>query len=192
MANLGFYFNAERCIGCRACQIACKDKNDLDVGVLYRQVCSFETGAFPTPGYYHHSSTCNHCVAPACIAVCPADAINKDSDTGIVTIDAEACIGCRQCETACPYGVPQFIEEKNIDGKCDFCQDLLAEGENPVCVDACPQRVLEWGDIDELKAKHPNAVADLPILPSSSQTSPATIINPRATMMESDYSEKRI
>jgi anaerobic dimethyl sulfoxide reductase subunit B (iron-sulfur subunit) len=192
MANLGFYFNSDRCIGCRACQIACKDKNDLAVGVLYRQVRSYETGSFPTPGYYHHSSTCNHCAVPACLAVCPVSAISKDEETGIVLIDADICTGCRQCETACPYGIPQFIEEKGIDGKCDFCLDLQKKGENPVCVDACPQRVLEWGDIDELIATHPKAVKDLPILPDSTMTNSSTIITPREAGLKADFRQKII
>jgi anaerobic dimethyl sulfoxide reductase subunit B (iron-sulfur subunit) len=192
MANLGFYFNSDRCIGCRACQIACKDKNDLDVGILYRQVRSYETGAFPTPGYYHHSSTCNHCAAPACIAVCPTEAITKDMENGIVVIDIEKCIGCKSCIDACPYAVPQFIEAENIVNKCDFCNDLLKMGDNPVCADACPQRVLEYGDIDGLIGKYPDAVKDIPILPDSTMTGPATIITPRAAGLVKAFRQKII
>jgi len=191
MGKLGFYFNGARCVGCRACQIACKDKNDLDVGVTYRQVRTYETGAYPTPGYYHHSSTCNHCANPACVLVCPSGALHIAEDE-TVQIDSEICIGCKNCVRTCPYGVPQFFEDKEIAGKCNLCVDLTAKGENPVCVDACPQRVLEWGDLDELRAKHPDTVADLPILPDSLKTGPSTIIFPRTCALEPDFRQKFI
>jgi anaerobic dimethyl sulfoxide reductase subunit B (iron-sulfur subunit) len=192
MANTGFYFNGGWCVGCRACQVSCKEKNGLDIGILYRRVRDFETGAFPNPGYYHISSSCNHCSLPACLAVCPEAAIEKDLDTGIVTIDKKLCTGCKLCIDACPYDVPQFFEAETKVGKCDFCQDLLKRGEGPVCVDACPQFALEWGDIDELKSKHAGAVLDIPALPDSSQTSPSSIIDPRPAMTEATYSEKHI
>lgn len=192
MANTGFYFNADRCIGCRACQIACKDKNDLDVGVLYRQVRSYETGGFPSPGYYHLSSTCNHCAAPACAAVCPEVAIIKDPDSGIVVIDQELCIGCKLCIDACPYMVPQYLADENKVNKCDFCGDLLVSGEGPACVTACPQRILSFGDIDELASRYPGAVKDLPAIPDSSQTGPSVIITPRASALATGFRQKII
>lgn len=191
MDKLGFYFDGESCIGCRTCQIACKDKNDLPIGILYRKVESFETGAFPTPGYFHHAYTCNHCMNPACVEVCPSGAMAIAED-GTVQHDDEVCIGCKSCANACPYGIPQYIEEKEIVGKCDACADRRANGLNPACVDACSMRVLEWGVLDELKRKHSDAVSDLPILPDSSQTGPSTIISPRAAALEAEYRQKRV
>ena len=71
MAQYGFYFDQTVCAGCHTCQIACKDKNRLDVGTLYRKVRTFETGEYPNPGIYHLATTCNHCDNPACVAACP-------------------------------------------------------------------------------------------------------------------------
>ena len=68
---LGFYFDMTACIGCKTCQIACKDKNDLPLGTLYRNIESYETGEFPKPGAYHLSVSCNHCEKPACVEMCP-------------------------------------------------------------------------------------------------------------------------
>ena len=192
MAGYGFHFNSEFCVGCRCCQIVCKEKKGLDIGILYRRVRDFETGAFPTPGYYHISSTCNHCDSPACLAFCPVAAIEKNEETGIVTIDTGICIGCKQCIDACPYKVPQFFEQANVADKCDFCQDLLANDEGPVCVEACPQFALDWGDIDELKMKYQLAVMDVPAIPDSSQTNPSSIITPRASILKTGYREKPI
>ncbi|MDR1184549.1 MAG: 4Fe-4S dicluster domain-containing protein [Coriobacteriales bacterium] len=192
MANLGFYFDADRCVGCRTCQIACKDKNDLEESVIFRLVRTYETGAFPAPGYYHLSTTCNHCAAPACIASCPVSAITKE-ENGVVVIDAETCIGNKLCIDACPYRVPQWVNSASVAAKCDFCSDLLAIGEGPACVDACPQRALEWGDIEDLKARYPQAVSDLPVLPDSDITGPSSIVTPREpAMLATDFREKHI
>lgn len=191
MGKLGFYFNGARCIGCRACQIACKDKNGLDVGILFRQVRSYETAAFPSPGYYHHSSTCNHCERPACVSTCPSGAMHIAKNL-TVQHDAEICIGCKNCIKACPYGVPQYLENEEIAVKCNMCMDLISEGMIPVCVDSCPQRVLEWDDIEVLKEKHPDAVANLPILPSSTQTGPSAIVTPRPCALEPAFRQKYI
>lgn len=187
----GFFFNCERCVGCRACQVACKDKNDLPVGVLFRQVRTFETGAFPNPGYYHYSSSCNHCADPVCVAACPTGAMYV-ADDGTVQHKDDVCIGCRSCVMSCPYGAPQYVSDEGIVRKCDACADVRAEGGNPVCVDACPQRALEWGDIEELRARHPDAVSDLPILPSSEDTHPSLLIQPRNCALESDFRQKII
>ncbi|RJE47274.1 4Fe-4S ferredoxin [Dehalobacter sp. MCB1] len=189
MGKLGFYFNMDACPGCRACQAACKDKNSLKVGVLFRKVRSFETGNYPNPGVYHYSGSCNHCKDPKCVASCPTRAMHIDAD-GTIQHDEDKCIGCRYCTWNCPYGVPQFIEELGKVGKCDGCKDLRDQGKNPACVDACNMRVLEWGDIDELKAKHGDSLtSDLPILPLSTVTNPSLLIKPRTTSLQENPRE---
>lgn len=98
----GFYFNQQMCIGCRTCQVACKDKNDLEVGYLFRRVESFEVGEFPAPATFHYSGACNHCHTPACVEVCPAGATYINEEDGTVQHDDEACIGCGYCVKAVP------------------------------------------------------------------------------------------
>jgi anaerobic dimethyl sulfoxide reductase subunit B (iron-sulfur subunit) len=125
---------------------------------------------------YHVSVSCNHCEMPACLGVCPAVAITKDSETGIVSIDYEACIGCEACYEACPYKAPQIDQESKKPVKCDFCKALLEKGEQPACVATCPMRVLQYGDYDELVDKHGN-VCDVAPLPSSKNTRPSLILS---------------
>jgi anaerobic dimethyl sulfoxide reductase subunit B (iron-sulfur subunit) len=92
----------------------------------------------------------------------------------------------------CPYGVPQWRENEEIVGKCNMCVDLWSLGERPACVEACVQRVLEWGELDELRALHADAVADLPILPDSSETVPSTLISPRPAALDPNFRKKII
>lgn len=191
MTQYGFYFDMNSCIGCRTCQIACKDKNDLAIGTLFRQVRSFETGEFPKPGFYHYSSTCNHCTAPACITACPTDAISKDMDTGIVLVDEAECTNCGLCKEACPYDVPQIDTVDSVMKKCDMCQDLIEAGEQPVCIDACIMRCLEWGDIDELKFAHSDAVTATVLYPDDS-TAPNGIISLKPAATEEVFVQKLV
>ena len=102
MTQFGFYFNQEDCIGCKACQIACCDRNDLVAGVTFRRIESYEAGAYPDATLYHYSLTCNHCASPACVANCPSGAMQKDPDDGTVFIDYTECIGCGTCGRVCP------------------------------------------------------------------------------------------
>ena len=150
MTKFGFYFNQHECIGCRACQIACNDRKRLDAGTTLRTVCSFETGVYPEATVYHYAATCNHCDNPACMAACPTGATQKAEDDGTVFRDADLCIGCGACTFACPYGHPVLLPE-GISGRCDGCCSFRDNGKNPVCVDACVMRAIEWGDIDELR-----------------------------------------
>ena len=92
-------------------------------------------------------------------------------------IDANKCIGCRYCQWACPYGAPRFDSDAGVMTKCTFCEDLLAKGGNPACVDACVMRVLDFGPLDELRAKYGNVDAIEP-LPDSQLTKPALVITP--------------
>lgn len=184
----GFYHNSSACTGCKACVIACKDKNDLPVGVNWRRVYQYEGGGWVSDArhpdmmvandvfVYSLSISCNHCADPMCVKVCPVQAISKNEE-GIVTINKDLCIGCRYCEWACPYAAPQFNEDKGYMTKCNFCQDLLAKGENPACVDACVMRALDFGEIEELRAKYGN-VNEIAPLPSAEFTHPSLVVGP--------------
>jgi anaerobic dimethyl sulfoxide reductase subunit B (iron-sulfur subunit) len=94
-----------------------------------------------------------------------------------VLLDATKCIGCRYCEWSCPYGAPQFDEAAGVMTKCDFCQDLQAAGGNPACVDACVMRALEFGDLEELRAKYGD-LASVEPLPQANITHPAFVMTP--------------
>jgi anaerobic dimethyl sulfoxide reductase subunit B (iron-sulfur subunit) len=150
--QLGFVHNNVDCIGCRACEIACKDKNGLPPGPRFRRVQYVEGGIYPAPYAYKVNVACNHCAEPACLPTCPTGAISKRKDNGVVDIDSTLCIGCRRCEAACPYGAPQFIPGLNIVSKCNLCIDELDAGRKPYCVMACMMRVLDIGPIDQLRA----------------------------------------
>ncbi len=183
--QLGFYIDSRACIKCKACQIACKDKNDLPVGLLWRRVFQYGGGSWVPSGdvlapsnlfAYSVSVACMHCQNPLCVNACPTQAMYKRDD-GVVLIDADKCIGCRYCEWACPYGAPQFNEEKGVMTKCDFCVDLQAKGENPACVDACVMRVLQFGELEDLQAQYGTINAVEP-LPSGDLTNPSFVVTP--------------
>lgn len=185
--QLGFYFDATACIGCRACQVACKDKNDLVVGQTWRQVVEVsggswtpqENGTWATNTFaYYLSLGCQHCEKPSCVEVCPTGAMVKRAD-GVVVVNADQCIGCRYCEWACPYGSPQFSEAKGVMTKCNFCEDYLAQGKKPACVDACVMRALDVGELAELRAKY-GAVAQVDPLPAANLTRPSIVLTPHA------------
>ncbi|WP_078119969.1 4Fe-4S dicluster domain-containing protein [Thiosocius teredinicola] len=149
--QLGFVHNNVDCIGCRACEIACKDKNGLPPGPRFRRVQYVEGGTYPDVFAYKVNVSCNHCAEPACLPTCPTGAIWKRADNGIVDIDSTLCIGCRRCEAACPYGAPQWDPEAQIVKKCNLCIDELEAGRKPYCVMACMMRVLDVGPIDLLR-----------------------------------------
>ncbi len=179
--QLGFYIDLQSCSGCKACQIACRDKHDTNLGVLWRRVYEIGGGEWVEQGdvlidntfHYFISSACSHCEDPACLPVCPTKAIHKRESDGVVYIDPARCIGCRYCEWACPYGAPQFNAELGIMSKCDFCRDFLDEGKAPACVSACQMRVLHYGDIRELREKHGSTGAIFPF-PDPEITHPST------------------
>ena len=173
----GFIHNNMDCIGCRACEIACKDKNGLPPGPRFRRVMYIEGGAFPDVFAYKVNMSCNHCAEPACLPTCPTGAIWKRADNGVVDIDSTLCIGCRRCEAACPYGAPQYSAAVGAMLKCDGCRDRVAEGKKPVCVEACPLRALDLLPIDELRKKYGSLSEVAPLKPAH-LTRPALSIMP--------------
>jgi anaerobic dimethyl sulfoxide reductase subunit B (iron-sulfur subunit) len=194
--QLAFYVNMISCTGCKACQIACKDKNNLPAGVRWRRVYQYEGGEWIRQGgqmiphnvyAYAVSFTCMHCRNAACMQVCPAGAISKRKD-GIVLIDQDKCIGCKSCAEACPYGAPQFNESQGVMTKCNMCYDLVDRGQRPVCVEACPQRAMDFGSLDELQKQHGSFAAPAP-LPDPSITEPSVVYTPnRVTKKSGDTS----
>lgn len=200
MKQYGFYIDSSRCSGCKTCQVSCKDKNNIDVGRKFRRVYEYGGGRWQkdhnnawqnSTFAYYLSISCNHCDDPACVAGCPTGAMHKREEDGLVIVNQDVCIGCRYCEMRCPYGAPQFDDEKNVMSKCDGCLDRLEQGLNPVCVDSCPQRAIEFGPIDELRAKYGNQ-CDIAPLPSSSLTHPNLIINPHPNAVSNQDTQGKL
>lgn len=192
MGTVGFYFDQRYCSGCRTCQIACKDVNDLDVGVLFREVSTYECGTYPNATVVHSSMACNHCADPACVEACSTGAMYRDDESGIVLHNDSVCIGCQSCVEACPYGAPAYVESKKIVQKCDTCLKLRNQGEEPACVASCLMRCLHFGEIDELKERFPDAefTNAMPYLPEPA-TNPSLLITPKAVPDE-EYRPKAL
>jgi anaerobic dimethyl sulfoxide reductase subunit B len=189
MGRLGFYFDSRRCMGCRTCQVACKERNDLRVDENFRRVRTFETGGYPNARMFHYSGACNHCAEAKCVTVCPTGAMHY-ADDGTVQHNKVDCIACGECVSNCPYGAVQFIEESGTAGKCDSCRDLRDAGENPVCVDACLMRCLKFGDMDDLVSEFgPELVNELPVLPSANITKPSLLIKAKDCALLRDFKE---
>lgn len=187
MAQYAFFFDGTRCTGCKTCQFACKDYRDLSSEFNFRKV--FEvTGGQTTRGddgcvattcfSYTVSSSCQHCDNPVCVANCPTGAMHKDEGTGLVSVDAEVCIGCGACATSCPYGAPKVDEEAGHSVKCDGCAERVAAGLKPVCVLACPARALDFGPVEEV-SQMGDRVAIMPF-GDPAETSPNLYVKPCA------------
>jgi len=191
-----FSFDASACSGCKACQEACKDKNGLPVGILWRRVIEVSGGEWQAHGSawensvfaYNLSVACNHCTHPKCAGVCPTDAYQVRPD-GIVLLDATKCMGCGYCTWACPYAAPQYDIQSGVMTKCDFCADRLDAGLPPSCVAACPLRVLNYCQLEDMEMmKGGQRLWQLPgtehpfPLPAFSRTEPHLVVKPHLAM----------
>ena len=163
MGQKGFYFDQTRCTGCRTCSVACSDLHNYAPDIVLRRVIEVEGGTWKvnTNGTctqnvfaYYTSIGCNECENPVCVKACPTGAHHKRTEDGLVVIDTEKCIGCGMCAKACPYGSPVLDKAAMKMRKCDGCVARTSKGGMPVCVEACPERALEFGDIEELRKKH--------------------------------------
>ncbi|WP_291329465.1 4Fe-4S dicluster domain-containing protein [Desulfovibrio sp. UCD-KL4C] len=134
-------FNPELCIQCHGCETACKAWRDLPYGIQFRRVLNLWYGSYPLVKSKSLSLSCLHCTNPECVEACPVEAISKNVENGRVLVDATLCIGCKACAKACPFGVPQFGEDK-IMQKCDLCVDQPMVTSQPPCVATCPGNAL--------------------------------------------------
>lgn len=185
MGQYAFYLDGSRCTGCKTCVIACKDGYNLGVGTAFRKVYECvggttdkdEAGIVSTSCFaYYLSLSCNHCSRPVCVEVCPTQAMHKDAETGLVSVDTMKCIGCGYCHLSCPYNAPKVDKEKGHSVKCEGCLDLVQAGKRPLCVAACPARALAFGPAEEMAARGQRA--DLAPLPPADETIPNFFITP--------------
>jgi len=177
----GFMFDETRCIDCRACSVACRDWNDIPAGpVKWLRRFTWETGVFPNVSMRFLFAPCYHCETPLCLEACPNNAIYKEDKYGAVLVDPNLCQGAHECWEACPYGVPAFAD--NTPGakmsKCTMCIDRLEREEMPVCVLSCPTRALDFGPIDELRAKY-GEIARIEGMPDPAETQPSVVFIPK-------------
>lgn len=181
--QMGFYFDQSRCTGCYTCVIACKDWHSVGIEAAnWIKITTLENGRFPDVFLSHLWIGCYHCIHPACVEVCPANAISKRQEDGIVVVDRGSCLGkdeCGLCKMACTYGVPQFGDEDNAKIQmCSFCLDRVIESGKPICVDACPMRALDAGPMDQLRARYGDT-KNVEGFTYSTETNPSIIFKPR-------------
>jgi formate dehydrogenase iron-sulfur subunit len=161
-----------KCIGCRACQVACKRWNDreatntvLDSDPKYEwtnppslspQTYTFVRFVKQTENdqlkWTFAKVQCMHCVDPQCANGCPSTALLK-TENGPVVYRKELCIGCKYCVNSCPFGVPQWDETNSVIEKCTFCTERLNQSLEPACVQACPTGTLTLMNLDEAQSK---------------------------------------
>jgi formate dehydrogenase iron-sulfur subunit len=173
---MGFYTDTTVCIGCKACQVACHQWNDLPAehgpGRRPLPVLSGNsydnTGSLSDVNWRHvkfieqfspdrteaawlmMSDVCKHCVHAPCLEVCPTGAIMR-TEFDTVYIQEPACNGCRDCIAACPFGVIHMSEARHIAQKCTFCYDRLKVGLSPACAQACPTASIRFGPVNKLR-----------------------------------------
>lgn len=133
-----FEVDLDRCTGCKACVSACHTLNGLDDHELWRTVGLLHGGSSAAPVQQTVTTSCHHCLEPACLLGCPARAYEKHPLTGIVEHLDDQCIGCQYCTLMCPYDAPKYNKRLGIVRKCDMCSERLSHGEAPACVAACP------------------------------------------------------
>jgi formate dehydrogenase iron-sulfur subunit len=164
----GFLVDTARCIGCRSCQVACKQWNKLDADKTANQG-TFENPRDLTPALYNRirfvenegaggvtwqfiNERCMQCGDAGCMKVCPSPGALYRTRDGIVAYDKEKCISCKYCVSACPFGIPRYDGDDRIS-KCNLCQSRVEGGMVPACAKACPTETLKFGNRNDLIAK---------------------------------------
>ena len=156
------------CIGCKACEVACQEWNDLPV-VKTMQAGTYQTMPKTEANFWNliqfnerelndsvawlmRKDQCMHCADPGCLAACPAPGAIVQYENGIVDVNPEACIGCKLCETGCPFDIPKYHVETGKMAKCTLCVDRATVGLEPACVKSCPTGCLHFGTKDDMVA----------------------------------------
>ena len=171
------YIDTSTCIGCKACEVACQEWNDLP-SVPTQQTGTYQTLPSLHAQYWNlirfdetevngnfalllRKEQCMHCGDPGCLRACPAPGAIVQYSNGIVDVNPEKCIGCRLCETGCPFDVPRFSEQTGKMSKCTLCVDRTTLGLEPACVKACPTGCLHYGTKEDMVALGNHRVAQL-------------------------------
>ena len=173
----GFFTDTSVCIGCKACEVACKQWNQLPDDGFFFTGMSYDNTVHLGASTWRHvafverpvplggqlsgvgrfsmlleSDVCKHCVRAGCLEACPTGAIAR-TEFGNVYVQPDVCNGCGYCVPACPFGV---IDRRADDGrawKCTLCYDRLKGGLEPACAKTCPTGSIGFGDLEELRAK---------------------------------------
>jgi formate dehydrogenase iron-sulfur subunit len=162
------YIDTSTCIGCKACEAACQEWNDLK-RVPTTQVGNYQTMPALDADFWNlikfremdtadglswlmRKDQCMHCAEPGCLAACPAPGAIVQYANGIVDVNPEACIGCGYCATGCPFDVPKFHAKTGKMAKCTLCVDRVDVGLEPACIKACPTGCLNFGTKDDMVA----------------------------------------
>jgi DMSO reductase iron-sulfur subunit len=168
----GFYFNADNCISCHACEAACSEKNDLPAHIAFRSVGYVEGGSYPAYQRLNISMACNHCDDPVCLKGCPTRAYTKFAEYGAVLQDPDICFGCGYCTWVCPYNAPQLDTGAGHVSKCNMCVDRLEVGLKPACAAACLAGALDFGITETLPAHRDQLETRIPGFPDPDITHP--------------------
>jgi Fe-S-cluster-containing dehydrogenase component len=172
---VGMLYDTTKCIGCKACVVACREANglepDRDPEGLHHAPLDLNGKTKNVIKLYKEGervsffkNQCMHCVDPACASACMLHSLWKDEKTGIVSYDSQYCVGCRYCQVACPFNIPKFEFAKAAPKivKCEMCRHLLAQGKIPACCDVCPRGAVIYGKRAELLAEAKRRIAEQP------------------------------
>jgi formate dehydrogenase iron-sulfur subunit len=167
-----------KCIGCKACQVACMEWNDVrdDIGTTdgtYNNPWDLTDRSWTVMRFYEEElpdkglqwlivkDGCLHCADPGCLRACPAPGAIVQFANGIVDFQQEYCIGCGYCQTGCPFNIPRYGLKDQKAYKCTLCSDRVAVGLEPACIKACPTQALSFGSKEDMKELAAERVTEL-------------------------------